>query len=1112
MKLIQVARPAVPTRGFNQAAADAVYKSMTGMDAESALSFGRLLLVGGIQHELMAHREELNKAAAEVVTGRATVLRKRYARAAVAKERRGQDNTLEVECLAAISKAFDYTESQRTQFAAARHREGGRFVAEHHKIETNPNSAPADNAVDQRFNGTPPSALQGADLSHYQQAYRQIQDLLSPFHNEQLGAMLHVDIKGADGEVRSRQFEVPTEKDKNGQVKQIKQIQAELKPNDRIESASVSVKPTYSAQGGTFDAVSAALGRTERGARIAGAVTDMHSGVLNPDRLKAYNDSRLNPDENDAYSGGSRAFRSLERGSALVRDSLGESAPPQLRFAAAVANHVGQFGPEAQKVFGPAADRAAYRYRGTQRAPDPKLKNALSSLQNSGLRGQALRDAIIGGQSGAEGPNSWNPGPVLRYFHSQLPNPDLNELQRRSGVIPPSEGVIIDAQGRVAAQSVGYADDWYLPFNLKNLTALKGGEYIRTRSFGGPTTEDIYTAMISGARSMTVVSHNGVYTVDLDRNLRGGRRFNDKAGRMVGRYGQLLDAVRSKQVSRGTVSPSRLAELRTEAMKMEPDDSSPEFRAEMTKLTDKERQNPVLSQTERSVAATDWLGSIAAQQSSRDGRPVTSQEFTDELAGREGMKRYQASKAIADDMGVATVGSPLEYKQQVLGELQRDTPQASVEAIAALAGPKAVASLGRAMDQADQKNRDRVSALTLNGKGYDDALHALQEQFPYYIGNVTYHPWRGATGIEGMTDRTLEGTRDSGYVAPRFNRPQKAEAGYFNRDVTGQGKVKAQSTRYQNYAHQGGKIRPVGERPAGDGKADAPAATGVKSSISDADIQRVSDLEMLDELLKQTTFAPGATLNSIDVAGDDIRSTVAHPAFPDASLRRVFAPGAKAALTQGDPAELHNLLQQLLPHTQGPKKAFAVNERTVATFRNNGKTPAAKVVPSGLSRILEEVGQDHSYEGVAYDPVKIASIGQITQAYTANSMIRGLVDKGELPEVSSPDFGKMASAVQDRLTAAFSANVARHRAGMRVDDRPDVRDAEGLSRAMQLNRRYLDAKVVAPTPAAAATPAGDTYITEVHAYGDLADQRNKDLLNNIQIAGPDQRVVYHENP
>ena len=80
--------------------------------------------------------------------------------------------------------------------------------------------------------------------------------------------------------------------------------------------------------------------------------------------------------------------------------------------------------------------------------------------------------------------------------------------------------------------------------------------------------------------------------------------------------------------------------------------------------------------------------------------------------------------------------------------------------------------------------------MQLDSQGYYNALKALQEQFPYYIKRVEYRPLPG--------QNVYGGNEDTGYVKPRFNRPAKARASYFDESILGRGKVSADRVQYQN--------------------------------------------------------------------------------------------------------------------------------------------------------------------------------------------------------------------------------------------------------------------------------------------------------------------------
>lgn len=1070
---------------FNSVAADTVYKAMAAMDDETALVFGRILVADTVRYDLNTYRDELAKIAEQQVDERARRLREHYIRQAVAKTRAGQDNTHEISCLVQIGKAWNFTTAERQRFTAGQTRgEGGRFVQEHHRIATDPSKPPiTDKNYAEKQLGIPHSGinLSGGDLAHYQQAYGQIQDMLAPFHGKNQKALLHLNILGTDGSLRAETHGVS---ERSGEAPKIGDT---LKPGDRIESAAVSVNPAGTADSAVFDSMAAA-GAPRVGGYTAG---QMAGGALNSDKLKTYNQARTTVPENENFSASARAFGRLERGSQILQDGLGDVAPRKLQYALAVANHVGQYGPEAQKVIGPAADRAAYRYRGTEREVDPTLLGRFAQIRAMGRTGKDAREIAV---AGIENDDGWAPGPVLHYFHSHLPNPDLNELQRRSGVIPPSEGIILAPDGAIAHQSVGYADDWYLPFNLRHLGALKGGEYIRTRSFGGPSTEDIYTGLVSGARALTVVSHNGVFNIQFDRNLRGGRRFNDKAARMVARYGQLLDAVRSEQVSRGGISPSRTEELMVEARNLDPDETSPAFKNKLRELRTAEMKNPAMSQTERDDAALTWLGDYAADLSSKDGRTLRGDELIEQMIDQEAKTQYRTDKERAARAGVAPSITEEQYRGAVRQSLQANTTEAMVANIAARKG--ATGKFDRAMAKAGDDNAKRARALRLDGEGYEAALTALQEQFPYYIESTTYTPWRGSIGSWTLGDRTREGRADTGYVAPRFNRPQAAQAGYFN-DRVGQGKVEASSIRNQNYRVTGGRLRPVDREKTDQNAATSTAAASTAATASGPNSQHTANMALADELLAKQTFDTGARVGTFDMSNRNIRAEVALEGFPNADLARLYKAKDRAELESMPPDELTSLLDRVLTAVERDK-LVTVGKGTAYAFRNGGKTAPLARPPDTLREKLNSLDDNHSYPGIAYDPTRAPTTDVIETAYAQEPTIQRLVRTGHLDaSVADPAFEAKIAPLKSRLQQTVNAHAQLSSVGGRPNSAEAAqadRDADGLLRAAQLRRNWVAAKARADAATPAVTSAAGPTNTTVFATN-MTPQQMQQWIN-----------------
>jgi len=381
---------------------------------------------------------------------------------------------------------------------------------------------------------------------------------------------------------------------------------------------------------------------------------------------------------NDA-STNERTYRRVEAGAKLLGNIPGKHA----QAASAVGQFAGQFGPEAEKVIGPTARRTAYRYRGTERNPDARLLGFVKQQEGTELK-RLNSDADFRRRGGAdnltpEQKMAVSEDAAAAYLYSRLPKKSLASLQRASGKLPPSEGVIINRDGEIVTQSVGYNEDHYLPFNLKNLKGLKGGSYVRTRSTGGLTSEDIYTGLVAGARSITVVSRSGVFTLDFEDDLRGGRRYSDKARQMVGRYAQTLDAVQSKQVARRGLTPDEKAEIRDE---VEAETDGMGYKAHEVEAMIKEREQEYSRQPHLTSAELDSVKrkALEATESYKGAKTEGTERMPDDPK-----KRYKI------------------YYGQFMDELMEDKAKRMYQ---------------------------------LDADGYDAAQQALREQFPYFVADV----------------------------------------------------------------------------------------------------------------------------------------------------------------------------------------------------------------------------------------------------------------------------------------------------------------------------------------------------------------------------------------
>jgi len=357
-----------------------------------------------------------------------------------------------------------------------------------------------------------------------------------------------------------RAIRIPLKDVKNGKIPNL----GTQRPDITETLSHVDINPGPDAGRETIQQIAALnmLGSTGSKAAIGVAMTDRAKWNALA--------SSLNVDPKSRDSKLTRFFNQMAAGGGVLTGVPG--AGQYGRFA----QFVGEMGPEAEKVLGPYVQRAAYRYRGTETSPDKNLVrmfngaemgqvDALASGRFSREQEAAAAAAVNGPRAAEklgsrlmidavqrrqEGLTSDSLKMQVRAdmagaeLAQTLPkDPIIARLSQKAGTILPSQGILINADGKIVSQAVGYADDHYLPFDLKNLSALRGGQFVRTRQAGGLTGEDVYSAVTMGARMVTVVSPSGVFTLEMSPDFRGARAMSDKARGMYDRYLKILDAV-----------------------------------------------------------------------------------------------------------------------------------------------------------------------------------------------------------------------------------------------------------------------------------------------------------------------------------------------------------------------------------------------------------------------------------------------------------------------------------------------------------------------------------------------------------------------------------------
>ena len=738
------------------------------------------------------NRELVSKAFQSYVQDRTQQVREVIKKAAISKAANGGDiHDLVVldEAIQLISKAE--SNSYRWKEDLHPRGEGGRFRTTSHKVKTD-EKVPNLNDKDAGKRGIPNSGLNNKRKSEFQQAYLQVSEILrSNTPNDALiyGVYNAKSGKKGDGEGEeertplmtvgeARTAQADSINSANGLVNSIM-----YQKGKKLRSVQVIESPTGAADNPTD------LGYDLLGPAGAAALSSINSGALG-----AYTDKAGQPVSE--LGTGERFYNQVNAGSKLAQDVLGPALGPKANTALFAANFASTHAAEAEKVIGPKARKSAYRYRGVEKTPNAVLQNTINEARNQERKkaqytgdsqqkaDTIARNKVIYGTSGASEPiDPKNPqmgmkkspakeSAVIDYFRKKLPNEELYVLNRESGNIPPSQGVIIDRKGQVVTEAMGYGDDWYLPFNLKNLSKLQGGEYVRTRAYGGLTAEDIYTGLVSGARAVTVVSHSGVYTVEFDDDFRGSKRYNDKAARMVGRYEHLLDSLASNKVHTAQRSQAREEELKQEAAReADPVDDPEGYKSALRGARERDELDPKLAEADKDKIRRETADNAA----SKAGYDNAS-DFAETKMGEIHQNSLAAMRRDPANAGAIKAGA-----ERQISELS--TTNGVIRAL----GAQAQADI--AVERAEEEYKMSHKPLRLNAQGYKKAQEALENQFPYYFSRVSFRPWNDGSAWND----------DSGYVKPRYNRPAAAQAGYWDDSINGQSKKNADQTGFQNF-------------------------------------------------------------------------------------------------------------------------------------------------------------------------------------------------------------------------------------------------------------------------------------------------------------------------
>lgn len=696
--------PISKSSSFNAKAASDTYKWYMDNPAEAEVVM-KMLAVEEISRILERDEEML---ISKIFEERYSILKKSLARGIANNSMSNEAVDAAIEAVE-IAKAFN-PRSNKWEESKYRRDSGGRF-ADKPKVNLSNKYSRSNDTMPPRSGVPEPTMLHPHDARQFQDAYNAIIDHLDQFPPSAVGMRVT--------------FADDSEEDRFGN-----NLDELIKPSDFNGDGNeiASVMPLVPEAGDR---------------RNEFTINGQNYNIRNPGRkiFGSENKSRYKTSADET-----RANNSLNRigqaGEFLDASGL-SNLDNRIKGAAKAAQFVGDYGPEAERFMEPGIKRAMYRYQGTEKQPDKALLGALSADTKSASSPEDARDRVmIPRYETTVTPRGYEEVPVpskfLRYWQNQLPDVELLELQLSSGAIAPSEGVILDSTGKPVAQAVGSSDDHYLPFNLKHMGKAKGGEYVRTRTVGGLTSEDIDGGIIGGANAATVVSHSGIFTIEFNKP---GKSLMKKAKRvkMRNRYEHLIDSLASERVLLGAIPPDRKQEIRNQVAEEIPGNTSgiEQMKKDRVKeLEAIEQQHPRPSQNQKDQWTEEFMMNQGEQWTDRDGQGLGVEELRNQMTLKTG-------KALSDEEMIAEMGQEKRYKNF--------------------------------MDYKTREYESKLGPLKNNGEGYFKAMKALKEQFPYDIKEVRWTP----------PDAESVGLKDKGYVKAKHLRPDKVLTGFWDQEIEG---------------------------------------------------------------------------------------------------------------------------------------------------------------------------------------------------------------------------------------------------------------------------------------------------------------------------------------
>jgi hypothetical protein len=479
----------------------------------------------------------------------------------------------------------------------------------------------------------------------------------------------------------------------------------------------------------------------------------------------------------------------------------------------AFARFAGTYGPEAEKVLDPRVRQAAYRYRGTEKEPDIELMRAMNSTDmnvveaaaREGGHGQMSEQVMAQSRLLAVGREGRGDRPATS---SPVAGSLRHNLERAAVDQEPLTEDQINMRVRSDVAAIHLLKTIPADRMIGDLSR-KAGAILPSQGVLIDADGDVVSQAVgSGDDTYLPFDYNNI-----KRSMRGGQYVRTRV------QGGLTGEDIAAAVGNGARMATVVSSSGVHSIEFDPNLRGARGGSDKARSMYR-RYLQILDAVENSGMYTQDIDPREKAKLRSQAAQITGTREGDDF--KSAYKKLEAdARASASELSEEEMDGLMAQAVTQVDASRPTSPQQRQRLINDVY-----------TEMEEKASNEKASQLRLNAEGYQVALQTLQQQFPYFIRNVSYEPLAGTKGEKGFLDSRGQPTpggvarqrlkaTDEGYVRPGGIRASSVRGGFYRTETPQPGA--AEGTTGMKQAVGGQRFNEEREAKA---KAEAKVAEG----------------------------------------------------------------------------------------------------------------------------------------------------------------------------------------------------------------------------------------------------------------------------------------------